>query len=100
MMHHNFFYGVVRERDGVRERCLLWRKVWGTPSQTEEQEAYRDGVPILGQQLERRFITELQEHFKCVIWRTAWKVSTSSSSCTRTKCSSAAEMSSASWCTV
>ena len=34
------------------------------------------------------------------VWCTAWKVSTSSSSCTRTKCSTAAEMSSASWCAV
>ena len=33
MMHHNFFYGVLRERDGVRERCFLWRRVYGTPSQ-------------------------------------------------------------------
>ena len=33
-MHHNlFFYGVVRERDGVRERLFLWRRVCGTPSQ-------------------------------------------------------------------
>ena len=63
-MHHNFFYGVVRERDGVRERLSLWRSVYGTPSQTEEQEAYRDGVPILGQQIEQRFILELQEHLK------------------------------------
>ena len=30
----------------------------------EEQEAYRDGVPILGQQIEQRFILELQEHLK------------------------------------
>ena len=67
MMHHNFFYGVVRERDGVRERLSLWRSVYGTPSQTEEQEAYRDGVPILEQQIEQRFILELQEHFKRVI---------------------------------
>ena len=33
MLHHNFFYGVLRERDGVRERLFLWRSVYGTPSQ-------------------------------------------------------------------
>ena len=66
---------------------------------TEEQEAYRDGVPILRNQIKRRFILELQSIWSTV-WCTAWKISTSSSSCTRTKCSSAAEMSSESWCAV
>ena len=66
----------------------------------EEQEAYRDGVPILGQQIEQRFILELQEHFNCGIWRTAWKFSKSSSSCTRTKCSSRTAILAASLCTV
>ena len=39
-------------------------KIYGIPLTTEGQEAYRDGVPMLGQQLDQRFILELQEHVK------------------------------------
>ena len=55
-------------------------------------------------QLKQRFISELREHVEgmCVIWCTAWEVSTSASSCIRTKCSDsdATTMSSAFRCTV
>ena len=77
------------------------KSIWNsltTPEQ--EQEPYRDGVPMLGQQIEQRFFSELQEHFNCGIWRTARKVSKSSSFGTRTKCSSRTAILAASWCIV
>ena len=49
-LQHNFFFRrVSQERDGGRERCLLWRKVWGNPSPRRIRMPYRDGVPEAGQ---------------------------------------------------
>ena len=90
-----FLRGCARKRRSPGEIISMEKRIRNS-IKTEEQEAYRDGVPIPVQHLEEQFILELQEHFKRVIWRTAWKVSTSSSSCTRTKRSGRTAMSSAS----
>ena len=79
-----FSDGVVRESRGGRQRCLLFGiflDARSRPAMTALQTWKR--------QLEQRFILEIQEHVEgmCVIWRTTWKVSTSTcTSCTRTKC--------------
>ena len=64
-------------------------KSMGTPSQTEEQEAYRDGVPEAGQPTRtalQRFSLELKEHVKGMYHLTNGRiVSTSASSCPKNK---------------
>ena len=55
---------------------------------TEEEEACRDSFLILGQPTRRAIHFGAPGDIKRVIWRTACKVSTSTSSCTTTKCSS------------
>ena len=48
-------------RRRLAEISSLEKRIWNSLT-TEGQEAYRDGVSKLGQQLERRFILELKEH--------------------------------------
>lgn len=91
--------GVMRERDGGRQRCLLL----GIFLDARSRRPAMTALQTWKRQLEQRFILEHHEHVKgmCVIWRTAWKASTSTcTSCTRTKCLCATAMSSASRCTV
>ena len=60
--HHNFFfYGVVRERDGGRKRCFLWKSVYGTLLQRRRRRLAATAFWSSDSQLEERFILELQE---------------------------------------
>ena len=97
-----FFFrrGCARMRLSPKEILSLDKSIWNSLT-TEGQEVYRNGVPMLGQQLEQRFILEVQEHVmgKCYLTHGP-KVSTSSSSCTRTKSSGRTAISSAPRCII
>jgi len=58
-----FLRGFARKRRSPGEIISMEKRIRNSIT-AEEQEAYRDGVPILGQQIEQRFILELQEHLK------------------------------------
>ena len=60
IMHHNVFFlrGCARKRRSPGEIISMKKRMRNSIT-AEEQEAYRDGVPILGQQIEQRFISEL-----------------------------------------
>ena len=65
-----FFFrrGCARMRLSPKEILSLDKSIWNSLT-TEGQEVYRNGVPMLGQQLEQRFILEVQEHVmgKCYL---------------------------------
>ena len=55
-----FFFSTGCARKRMRPEDFLCRKVSGN----EGQEAYRDGVPMLEEQLEQRFILEVKDFVK------------------------------------
>ena len=87
--HHNFFFlrGCARKRRRPEEMFSMEKRIRNFIT-TEEQEACRDSFLILGQPTRRAIHFGAPGDIKRVIWRTACKVSTSTSSCTTTKCSS------------
>ena len=54
-----FLRGCARKRRSPGEMFSMEKRIRSSIT-TEEQEAYRDGVPILRNQIKRRFILELQ----------------------------------------
>ena len=64
-----FFFLMGLCEIGTEPRDVVFgENIWNSLTTLEqEQEAYLDSVPILGQQLEERFILELQEHVKASV---------------------------------
>ena len=90
---------VVQERDGGRERCLLWRKECETTTPHRSRRPTATRFPDAGQPTRTALYFGAQgAHHEQVLFDA--RLGRSTSSCTNTKCSSSPVMSSASWCIV